>query len=63
LMGGIGLLHEDGEIHSRRPAADDVDFHLEVGQASLPVQVGSTLLGQTGCLYYSFNNWLAMISF
>ena len=41
LMGGIGLFHEDGEIHSGRPAADDVDFHLEVGQAFLPVQLGS----------------------
>jgi hypothetical protein len=28
LMGGIGLLHENGEVHSRRTTADDVDLHL-----------------------------------
>jgi hypothetical protein len=25
---GVGLLHQDREIHSCRPAADDVDSHL-----------------------------------
>src|SRR5204863_7438529 len=27
LMRGIGLLHQDGEIHPRRAAANDFDFH------------------------------------
>jgi hypothetical protein len=26
-MRGVGLFHEDGEIHTRRTAADDVDLH------------------------------------
>src|SRR5262249_34546509 len=24
---GVGLFHEDGKVHSRRAATDDVDFH------------------------------------
>jgi hypothetical protein len=26
-MSGVDLFHEDGEIHARRAATDDVDFH------------------------------------
>ena len=26
-MSGVGLFHEDGEVHARRAATDDVDVH------------------------------------
>lgn len=29
VVSGVGLFHEDGEVHPRRSAADDVDFHQE----------------------------------
>src|SRR5205809_602532 len=27
VVGGVSLFHQDGEVHARRSAADDVDFH------------------------------------
>jgi hypothetical protein len=29
-MRGVGALHEDGKVHARRPAANNVDFHFGV---------------------------------
>jgi len=27
VMRGVGLLHQDREVHSRRPTTDDIDLH------------------------------------
>jgi hypothetical protein len=32
---GVGPLHEDGEVHARRPAADNVDLHAEKSEYRL----------------------------
>ena len=33
---GIGLFHEDGEVHAGRAAADDVDFHARNSSSAAP---------------------------
>src|ERR1041385_9005316 len=36
VMRGVGLFHEDGEIHAGRTTAADVDFHAESSSSALP---------------------------
>src|SRR2546430_11474802 len=44
---GVGLLHEDGEVHARRPAANDADFHGEsLSNAALSLSI--PLLNNSG---------------
>src|SRR5437016_7747336 len=37
---GIGRLHEDGEVHAGRAAADDVDFHAKQTVYRVPASAG-----------------------
>src|ERR1700741_363509 len=47
LVGGVGGLHEDGEVHAGRAATDDVYFHLASPRARFSSSVRSNRVAQS----------------
>jgi hypothetical protein len=48
LMSGVGLFREDGEVHARRPTADDVDFHAAGIRRFMRGSLTMRLMGHIG---------------